>query len=514
MLAIVLTLACCVLLALGLPLGRTSADSREQNAFLDRLGDTSRYAARAGQARDAADIDALKADLTRYAQVYGSQAAWLGTNGEVKVASRSDFDIGPRNSEIARRVRAALAGRRSAAPDFLWPWQDRPLVIAEPIYTGGDVVGVVVIVSPTDGLRSSVLAGWAVIAAGSLVVLGLFLVGGVWLTGWALRPVRTLDSAAHAIATGQLTARVPVRDGPPELRRLAAAFNEMADAVSTSIEQQKRFVANASHQLRNPLSALLLRIEELAIGTDDGEKATDGRAEPAVNGAVPIPAAGTPAGTPVGTAAGTPAGMPAGTPAGTAAGTAALTVRTGPAEAVAEAAEEGRRLARLLDDLLAVARLEAYPAEPRRLDVVALLGQRLRHWQIVAERRNIALVGEGAPPTFVHADPTALGSCLDALIDNSLKFSPDGTAVWASARCTGADTVDITVTDQGPGLADEEFALVGQRLWRSNRHQNVEGSGLGLSIVKTLVEPYGGSLAVSRGEEGRGLAVTIRLPPA
>ncbi|NEC93346.1 histidine kinase dimerization/phospho-acceptor domain-containing protein, partial [Streptomyces sp. SID12501] len=92
------------------------------------------------------------------------------------------------------------------------------------------------------------------------------------LTSWVLKPVQTLDAAAHGIATGRMNSRVAASGGPPELQRLARSFNEMADNVEEVLEQQRAFVADASHQLRNPLAALLLRIELLALELPEGNE--------------------------------------------------------------------------------------------------------------------------------------------------------------------------------------------------------------------------------------------------
>jgi signal transduction histidine kinase len=453
LLSILLVLMGLVLLALGVPLGRSLADRQQQDMFLDRLGDTTRFASQAGQASGPVDLGLLREGLVRYQSVYGATAAVLAPDGAVLAVSGSTGPLGL--DEVRQRVANAAAGRLSDVPGFAWPWDDRPLVVAEPVYRAGDVVGVAVTVSPTDRMRAAVLRGWAAIAGIALVGLVLFVLAATRLTAWVLRPVRRLDAAAHTIATGDLDARVAADTGPPELRRLASAFNEMTDALAAALEQQRAFVANASHQLRNPLGALLLRVEHAAM-----------EASPEV------------------------------------------------ATELAEAEEEGRRLSRVLDDLLAVARLENARAEPRRLDAVALLADRVRNWRVVAAKRGIDLMLEPTPGAWVVADPTALGSCLDAILDNALKFSGEGTTVRVTVRdVPGADPrmVDLAVADEGPGLDAGELARVGERFWRGARDQNEPGSGLGLSIVRTLMDPYGGRLHVEPGA-ARGLVVAVRLP--
>jgi signal transduction histidine kinase len=138
----------------------------------------------------------------------------------------------------------------------------------------------------------------------------------------------------------------------------------------------------------------------------------------------------------------------------------------------------------------------------------------VRNWRVVAAKRGIDVVVEPTPGAWVLADPTALGSCLDAILDNALKFSGEGTTVRVTVRdVPGTDPpmVDLAVADEGPGLDAEELTRVGERFWRGAGHQNEPGSGLGLSIVRTLMDPYGGRLYVEPGTP-RGLVVAVRLP--
>jgi signal transduction histidine kinase len=110
------------------------------------------------------------------------------------------------------------------------------------------------------------------------------------------------------------------------------------------------------------------------------------------------------------------------------------------------------------------------------------------------------------------ADSVGLGSALDAVLDNALKFTRAGGTVRVEAAAQGAETV-IRVADGGPGLDEDELARIGDRFWRSPRHQNTEGSGLGLSIARALVAVNGGSLAFA-AHEPTGLTVIFTLPSA
>src|SRR5262249_42571197 len=132
-----------------------------------------------------------------------------------------------------------------------------------PVNDGGEVIGAVLTVSTTQRVRRSIAVWWAALAAIGLLAVSAGVMTAFRLAGWVLRPVTVLDVVTHDIAAGDGMARVPTQQGPPELRRLAASFNEMADAVADALERQRAFVAHASHQLRNPLTALRLRVEEL-----------------------------------------------------------------------------------------------------------------------------------------------------------------------------------------------------------------------------------------------------------
>jgi signal transduction histidine kinase len=223
----------------------------------------------------------------------------------------------------------------------------------------------------------------------------------------------------------------------------------MADNVENVLEQQRAFVADASHQLRNPLSALLLRIELLALELPEGN------------------------------------------------------------EEIASVQTEGKRLARVLDDLLDLALAEHSQAELQVTDIGALAAERMAAWSATTEAKGVRLVGE-CPPTTGWADPVTLSSALDAVIDNAVKFTPADEEVRVTVSSTG-DAATVVVTDNGPGLTDEELARVGDRFWRSGRHQNIKGSGLGLSICRALLAAGDGSIAFGH-HEPHGLEVTVTVP--
>jgi signal transduction histidine kinase len=321
----------------------------------------------------------------------------------------------------------------------------------------GEVRGAVVTVSPTGALRDRMLAWWAAVLIGGLLSLGLAVLLALPVVRWILRPIRRLDEATGRVATAVIEGApflpVAVDTGPPELRKLARSFDDMATSVSDAFAAQRAFVADASHQLRNPLTALHIRLSNL-----DGMVAQEG------------------------------------------------------VEDYAAAVAENSRLAAVLDELLALARTESGADELVVTEVSAILDERVGAWQALAAARDIELRLDAPGGLDVLAAPRAVDAALDALLDNALKFSADRDSVEVTARRDGAGVI-IAVRDHGPGLEPAELARATDRFWRSSRHQNLSGSGLGLAIVRRLVERSGGSLRLDL-PDGGGLRVSIELPAA
>ncbi|MGV9452326.1 sensor histidine kinase [Streptomyces sp. NPDC003635] len=453
LLPLLIVLMAAVLLALGVPLAVSLAAAQQQNVVVDRIDDTAYFAAMARSVMDTPEGPrdegrTLSRELESYHGVYGIRAG-VFLPGDTPLANAPETWFLPGTGEVRDAFEEALLSRRSHDPEQVWPWQRGRLVVASPVVRDGDVVAVVVTDSPTGEMRSRILQGWLLIAAGEFAAMLLAVGAALRLTGWVLRPVRVLDTTTHAIASGALKSRVAAAGGPPELRRLARSFNEMADNVEDVLEQQRAFVADASHQLRNPLSALLLRIELLALELPEGN------------------------------------------------------------EEIASVQAEGKRLAQVLDDLLDLALAEHTAADLRLTDIGALTAERVAAWSPTAEAKGVTLVGD-CPPTTAWVDPVALSSALDAVIDNAVKFTPEDERVEVAVASNG-DTATVVVADLGPGLTDEELARIGDRFWRSGRHQNVKGSGLGLSISRALLSAGGGTISYDH-HEPHGLKVTVRVP--
>ena len=454
-LPVVLFLVVLVLLGLGIPLALSIASSEQESMFLDRVTSTERLASLAQQPLVDGQTTVLGQVLQRYAEVYGFTAAVLDEDGNTLGQTPSAPNLV--DNAVQSGLGLALAGRQPERGPLFLPWHDQPLVVAEPVMVGGEVRGAVVTVSPVDALRDRVLIEWALVLIGGLTALGLATLFALPVVRWILRPINRLDEAASrvaaAVTAGDELDPTATRTGPPELRRLARSFDEMAAGVTDAFAAQRAFVADASHQLRNPLTALQVRLSNM-----DESVAPDA------------------------------------------------------AEDYAAAVSETQRLNEVLDSLLALARTEAGSGPPVSIDASAAARERVAAWRAVAAARDVELRADVPDGLTVHAVPRAVDRILDAVLDNAVKFStgrPDA-IIEVSATRVGA-TVRISVRDHGPGLEPSELDRVTDRFWRAPRQQNVSGSGLGMAIVAQIVNSSHGALTLDL-PEGGGLRIAVDLP--
>jgi signal transduction histidine kinase len=458
---IVLTLVALLVFGLGIPLARSIAAGAQQDLFLDRLTDTARFASLAQRPLLDNNQSLIESDLVRYDEVYGVRVVVVDQDGKPFASSRAltAAGIDLKADRISGPIHEALAGRRSQPAGVLMPWDSTPLVLAEPVLADGEVHGAVLTVSGTGTERADVLWWWLLLAAGGILAFTLALAVAIPVVRWILRPVQRLDDATGALVASVVGGREaePVGEsgGPPELRQLGRSFDRMASSVSGALAAQRAFVADASHQLRNPLTALKIRLGNLEGHVDDE-----------------------------------------------------------PAAADLEAARiDAGRLHQILDGLLSMARAEASGGE---LDPVVLdeaVAERVADWSVVGEARDVRLVVEtSGDGSTVRMPPRGAETILDALLDNALKFTAAGTEIRVAVTRED-DRVRLSVRDHGPGLRPDELDRARDRFWRSPAHQNVPGSGLGLAIVSEIVAHSDGELELDL-PEGGGLRISMVFPVA
>lgn len=450
LLLVLVPLFAALLVALGLPLAGIVAQRETQATYLDRLADTERFVALAEVGLRSERTALLEQEIRRYSDLYGISVAIVAPDGRALLTSQSAPDLD--SPAVRDGLATALAGFRGDQIRTVWPWRRDPLVIVDPVGRDSAVVAAVVTVSPTDRLRSGVLRRWLLLGALGVVPLLLAAFVAVPVSRWVLRPVRDLDEASTAIGAGRLEARARPLRGPPELQRMVASFNDMADVVVRTLRRQRTFVSDASHQLRNPMLSLRLAVDNLAPHIDP-----DGR------------------------------------------------------EIHADAVHEAEEMGRILDSLLTLTRVESASLVPAPVLLATAIQSHVPAWQATLKRAGMALAVEVPPDVSVIAPGDGLGHVLDELIGNAARLS-GGSRVEVVATI-GERTIDLHVRDDGTGMDDDEREHAVERFWRGRKQQNVAGTGLGLAICREVVEAAGGQLDLLAAEP-HGLDVRIRLARA
>ena len=441
----------------ALPLLGSTAGERTRAFVLTRTADLDRFAALAQQANAPGaapgGADTLALEVRTYAQLYGEGVLVVDGTGRPTAAAGVD----PADPAVRAAVDAALRNQPAAQPTLLWPWSGESLLLGRPVGTGTGIGGAVLLRASPATAAADIATAWAAVLAGALAATGAVTALALALARWILRPVAELAGAVRAVTAGR-PGRVSPQTGPPELRELAAEFNRMADTVATSAEQQRRLVADTSHQLRNPLAALRLRLDTL-----DAHVAAPGR------------------------------------------------------RGYDSTLVEAGRLETLLDDLLALAAAESAAtdraasgsAPPEPAAVAAVVADRVDAWAAAAADAGVRLRVAGGPDATVTCPSGELAQALDVPLDNAIKYAGRGAVVrigWVAA----GGRVRISVSDDGPGLPAGAHARATERFWRAPG-QPGRGSGLGLAIAERVAAGRGGSLAVEPGADG-GLVVTVDLP--
>jgi signal transduction histidine kinase len=346
---------------------------------------------------------------------------------------------------------ALFQGRIDSRRRFSDSLRNELLLITVPVVDKGRVVGAVRVSQDTGTVGDRVRRSWVgigVIAA----VLVLTAIGIAWLLATSLvRPVRRLEGAAKRLGEGDLRARATL-DGPPEIQTLALAFNQMADTLAANLASQQDFVANASHQLRTPLTGLRLRLETIR---DQGGASAD---------------------------------------------------------QAAKAELEVDRLSALVDDLLELARALSMDSPGTSVDLGAAAEQAVERWRAPAAEEGKQLLLETASSAPVWADPADLAHIADNLIENAIKYCPSGTDISVAVRSDTYNPV-LIVADTGPGIDEQDGKRIFERFYRgSTGRAGGPGTGLGLAIVAELAHRWGGDVQLLNGE-GTRIQVTFKAAP-
>jgi signal transduction histidine kinase len=440
-----LTLTAAVLLGAVVPLA-LQAVAHERDAFVNATEATARSVAVVAQDKisDHAPDPALRA-VVRRAAMQGDELLVLNTTGHVVAQSGDPHD---------NWSKTAAEENQSGEPATKLT-KDR-MIVVEPIDgRKGAQIGTIVLERPTDPLNQNIENLWLYLAALSGAAMVAATLIAVYIARWVGKPLARLDTAARRIADGELAVRAGTGSGPPEVRRMAATFNMMAGRLETLVHGHRAMLADVSHQLRTPLTALRLRLDLLAAESGSADAAE-----------------------------------------------------------LAGAQEEIARLSRLVDGLLATARAESVTEQLVNINVVPAVAERVAAWQPVADGHGVKLVveapgtrdGKDAGPPLIALGIGHLEQILDNLLDNAIDALGDGGSVRVSVAAS-ADGTTLTVADDGPGMTVQERSRAFLRFTTGNPG----GTGLGLAIVHRLVTSNGGTIRLA-DTPGGGLTVVLEFP--
>lgn len=394
-----------------------------------------------------ADAARLEQIVTQAAAQVGGRVIAVDDRGILVADSEGPGSIGTLYATSGRpEIGHALAGTPfSEIRDSIDLGHDI-MATAVPIQDEQRLVGAVRITrsvqQANDNVRNVTL-GLAAIGIAALVA-GMLLAFG--LAGSLSRPLTRLAAAARRLGEGDLSARAGDVSGASEVEELGQSFDEMADRLERSAQAQREFVANASHQLRTPLTAMKLRLEGAIADAPDEE--LRGRLE--------------------------------------------------------AADREVDRLSGIVDRLLVMAR-EIEEGISASVDLREAVDRAVIRWNERAGQRDSIVVAQGDGGS-ARVDPTDLDQILDNLLDNATEYAP-GEVTIESGASNGR--VFVAVRDRGPGIAPQDLARVTERFYRG-RGVPSGGSGLGLAIARQLVEKWGGTLDVqSEHGEGTRVEVRL-----
>jgi heavy metal sensor kinase len=296
-----------------------------------------------------------------------------------------------------------------------------------------------------------------VLALALLLSTGIAVTGGFFLVRSALKPLDNMAARAQKITSRSLHERMPVSDTGDELQQLSISLNRMIERLEEAFHHISRFSADASHELRTPLTIMRGELETTIQNPE---------IDPRVR------------------------------------------------ETFGAVLEETVRLSKIVDQLLTMSRLDAGEAflDLSRCDFSELVRTTVEHMRLLADEKKLDLRVEAAEEVQVEGDQSRLQQVIVNLLDNAIKYTPEGGSISVSVR-GGSDKAVLTVTDTGIGISQEGQAHIFERFYRTDKARSRElgGTGLGLSIVKSIGAAHGGRVSV-QSTEGRGSTFRFEIP--
>lgn len=392
----------------------------------------------------------LQSVVSNYEARTGGEVTIVSPAGSVIVTSSTDADHDVKEWKVV--LDRALQGQTTTG--MFTDDEGRPYAVAAaPVVEDGGLVAVVVLGAPATFTQHRIHQIWlalGVFAVGAIVVAAL---AGIVMARSMAQPLGRLESTVGRFGRGELSSRANESEGPAEVRSLAQQFNHMAGQLDELIEAQKRFVADASHQLRSPLTALRLRLENLEATADEGAQ-----------------------------------------------------------DSIAAVGREVQRLSRIVDGLLTLGRAGQESAPPVEVDVGRAIEDRCDAWSALAAEKGVTIeaAGEVLSGTRRRLQQGDLEQILDNLLANAVEVGPAGSRIRVSLQPSGHGQAEIHVIDEGPGLGEADRKRAFDRFWQGSTSASGH-SGLGLAIVRQLATRNGLDVELRAGHP-RGLDAVVVLP--
>jgi heavy metal sensor kinase len=317
---------------------------------------------------------------------------------------------------------------------------------------------VIEVVEPLNGVDLALLYFERFLLIGVPVLMGLGTFGAFWITRRALAPVDRITMDARSITANNLSGRLAVPKAVDELRRLSETLNQMLDRIETSFKSIRQFTADASHELRAPMT-LIHAAADFSLRRDRSKEELQ--------------------------------------------------------DAMGRILRESKRTTALVDDLLLIARSDSDQAafERNSIDLSSMLNDVSTQASTLAQAKHIKIVPKIPNQAVVIAgDELSIRRLFMALVDNAVKYTPEHGTVWIHLDIENKQAV-IQIRDTGLGISNDDLPRVFDRFWRADkvRSRDEGGTGLGLAIAKGITERHGGTLRVE-SQLGHGSTFSVRLP--
>ncbi|WP_309107756.1 HAMP domain-containing sensor histidine kinase [Arthrobacter sp.] len=451
-----------LLMVIGVSYALVTSSSREltQELQINRVSSLNRFAQLASDTTLDGDFTKLQREMDRYFELYNEGIIIRLQDRTLRSGNLDEDRLDVRNAVAS----ASLNLTDTTLPPLL-PFESGSEVISRSFGSANQVLGEAVLEVNQDTARQKLRERWLAVGLGAAGLEAILLLLASRVTGWVLRPIHRLNTAVGELAATGKTSQLP-EDGPPELRELSHSFTTMAETVTESIESQRQLIADTSHQLRNPVGALRLRIDLLELELRNSAEKS------AVTGVV----------------------------------------------------HELERVETILDGVLKLAAAEhrasegiasrtigqALPQAEAVIDPWVVLQEEVERAGPAARRAGCRIILE-APERSVElaCNATELAEMVGELLNNAIKYAP-GAKITAGVRSLPRKLV-IHIADDGPGLSEDERTASLGRFWRSPQHRHLSGNGLGMAIVSRLAGANGGSLRLAQGDP-RGLVARLEFP--